>query len=173
MQPRLYDPSRPFQKPMKIITAPPNQKIRLLGDRTCAVRLMLHWVHKVSLPCVEGDCPYCHLDVRPYGYAPAVVATENSDGTYSWVQGILAVPFTSFDLIDEYNTKIEYEIGRKGNIPSGRLWWKKFRDHRGGSKDPFMVLPHLKRLWEKSIAKLAPIEVWRQFQGQDDRQNAA
>lgn len=173
MKPRLYDPSRPFTKPIGFVTTPPNAHILLLGTRADAVKLCLHWVNGLSIPCVEGECPYCHLEVRPYAYAPCALISDVAASGAVVVRALLPVPNTAFDLIDEYNTSIWYEIGRKGNVKSGRLTWKRWQDRRANTMQPFHVLTHLKQLWEKRIARMAPVDLWKQYEGQEETQDAA
>jgi len=173
MEVKLYDPTRPFKAPISIVQTPPEQRVCLLGTRANAVKLMLHWVNGLSVPCIEGNCVYCHLEVRPYAYAPCLVETSVVEGKARFTQAILPVPFTAFDLIDEYNTSIYYTIGRKGNVKTGRMTWKLFSRRNTPLPQPFHVLTHLKQLWEKRIAKLAPVDSWKQFIEDEAARDAA
>jgi len=173
MQPRLFDPSKPFVATISMVVSPPNQLVLLLGTKESAVRLMLHWVGGISLPCVEGECPYCHLGARPYAYAPVhwFKGIKNNESVVE--KAILPVPFTSFDFLDEYDNQTWYEIGRKNNAKSGRMTWKKWNNRKGEATQPFYVLSHLMRLWEKRIGKLAPVDTWKQFIPKDSSEVAA
>lgn len=173
MRPRLYDPTKPFQAPISMVKTPPAQHVLLLGTKESAVRLLLHWVNGLSLPCVEGECPYCHLDTRAYAYAPCLWVHSITNGKPRIEKALLPVPYTAFDLIDEYDANIWYEIDRKGGNKSGRMTWKRWQDRRAELTQPFHVLTHLKMLWEKRIAKLAPIDTWKQFVPQGTAEQAA
>lgn len=124
------------------------------------LRLWIHYVDGISLPCTGDDCENCHIGKRPYGYTLVLANPVTFVAGRPACVKILGIPFLSFEFWEKDRRGRILEIGRKNNSRSGQLVVKDC----GGIKIPELPLPSLEgslhRLWSKRCERISPADEW-------------
>lgn len=124
--------------------------IRIGIDKSFWLSCDLHWLpaQRRTVPCLQEDCPWCHLPGRPTTFVPIEVYFSV---TRKWKGFILSCTRKMLPLIEGSIDGRVFEISRYGrdNAP---IQWKELEQHRSNLVfRGFDLQPSLKRMWGEYV----------------------